>query len=74
MQVQISILCIGGLDVIRKEAWPFYRTVSGVRLCWELEEPEGPKSYTPDRHSDPLSFLTGPSGNHWATVEAADGI
>ena len=32
-----------GLDVIRKEAWPFYRTISGVRLCWELEEPKGPK-------------------------------
>ena len=30
-------------DVIRKEAWPFYRTSSGVRLCWELEEPKGPK-------------------------------
>ena len=33
----------GGLDVIRKEAWPFYRTISSVRLCWELEEPKGPK-------------------------------
>ena len=22
----------GGLDVIRKEAWPFYRKISGVRL------------------------------------------
>jgi len=36
----------GGLDVIRKEAWPFYRTTSGVRLCWELEEPKGPKGST----------------------------
>ena len=35
--------CTGGLHVIRKEAWPFYRTSSGVRLCWELEEPKGPK-------------------------------
>ena len=35
--------CTGGPDVIRKEAWPFYRTVSGVRLCWELKEPKGPK-------------------------------
>ena len=26
-----------------KEAWSFYRTISGVRLCWELEEPKGPK-------------------------------
>jgi len=25
------------------KAWPFYRTISGVRLCWELEEPKGPK-------------------------------
>ena len=24
------------------QAWPFYRTSFGVRLCWELEEPEGP--------------------------------
>ena len=32
----------GGPDVIRKEAWPFYRTIPGVRLCWELEEPKGP--------------------------------
>ena len=31
--------------MIRKEAWPFYRTVSGVRLCWELEEPDGPKVF-----------------------------
>ena len=36
-------VCTGGLDVIREEAWPFYRTISGVRLCWELEEPKGPK-------------------------------
>ena len=32
----------GGPDVIRKEAWP-YRTISGVRLCWELEESKEPK-------------------------------
>ena len=32
-----------GLDVIRKEAWSFYRTISGVHLCWELDGPEGPK-------------------------------
>jgi hypothetical protein len=35
----------GGLDVIRKEAWPFYRTSPGVRLCWELEEPKGPEGW-----------------------------
>ena len=38
-----AILRTGGLDVIRKEAWPFYRTSSGVHLCWQLEEPKGPK-------------------------------
>ena len=38
-----AILCTGGLAVIPKEAWPFYRTISGVRLCWEVEQPEGPK-------------------------------
>jgi hypothetical protein len=27
-----AILCIGGPDVIRKEAWPVYRKISGVRL------------------------------------------
>ena len=43
------------LDVIRKEAWPFYRTSSGVRLCWELENPKGPKgaSSSSARASDP---------------------
>ena len=24
--------------MIRKEAWSFYKTISGVRLCWELEK------------------------------------
>jgi len=28
-------------------AWPFYRTISGVRLYWVLEEPKGPKGRTP---------------------------
>ena len=37
------ILCAGGPDVILKEAWPFYRTILGVRLCWELEEDKEPK-------------------------------
>ena len=45
----VAILCAGGLDVIRKEAWPFYRTISGVRLCWELEEPKGPEGRSADR-------------------------
>ena len=41
-----SLRCQRGLDVIRKEAWSFYRTISGVHLCWELEEPKGPKGQT----------------------------
>ena len=32
-----------GLDVIRQEAWSFYRTIYGVRLYWVLEESKGPK-------------------------------
>ena len=43
----------GGLDVIRKEAWPFYRTCSGVRLYWELEEPKGPKGEVARCYSTP---------------------
>ena len=35
----------GGLDVIRKDARSFHRTSSGVRLCWELEEPKGPTGF-----------------------------
>jgi hypothetical protein len=30
----------GGPDVIRTEAWSCYIKKSGVRLWWELEEPE----------------------------------
>jgi hypothetical protein len=36
------------IDVIRKEAWCFYRTISGVHLCWELEEPKGPNGPGPE--------------------------
>jgi len=45
--------------VIRKEAWPFYRTISVVRLCWELEEPKGPKGTILGypNHISPLSPL-----------------
>ena len=42
-----AILCTGGPDVIRAEAWSLYRTISGVRLCWELEEPKGPTRLSP---------------------------
>jgi len=55
-----AILCTGGLDVIRKEAWPFYRTISGVRLCWELEEPKGPNG---KQHSAPRVLTLGPLGS-----------
>ena len=33
----------GKLDMIRKEAGLLCRTSSSVRLCWELEEPKGPR-------------------------------
>ena len=36
-------------EKLRKEAWSFYRTSSGVRLCWELEKPKGPKGRTGTR-------------------------
>jgi len=51
-----TIFCTGGFVVIRKEAWPFYRTISGVRLCWELEEPKGPNG--PCTPSTEASLLT----------------
>ena len=35
--------CTGGPDVIRKEASPFYKTIFGVCLYCDLEEPKGPK-------------------------------
>ena len=47
----------GGVDVIQKEAWSFYRTLSGVRLCWELEEPQGPKETRSSRPSSRLGIL-----------------
>ncbi|KAJ1475867.1 hypothetical protein T484DRAFT_3141887 [Baffinella frigidus] len=45
--------------------WLFCRTSSGVRLCWELEEPQGPKGRHLEtaRHTPgwrlPSTFLTG---------------
>ena len=38
--------------MIRKEAWSFYRTISGVRLSWKLERPKGPEG--------PKCFLCSP--------------
>ena len=48
-----------GPDVIRKEAWPFCRKKSGVRLCWELEEPEGPL----EEPEGPFEEPEGPKGD-----------
>ena len=48
-----AIPCTGGLDVVRKEAWPFYRTISGVRICWELEEPKGPRGRSKPQTPNP---------------------
>ena len=53
----------GRPDVIRKEAWPFYRTISGVRLCEELEKPEGHRSFSPrscQNSGDKEQHLTAP--------------
>ena len=52
-----AILCTGGLDVIRKEAWTFCRTISGVRLCWELEQPTGPNG---PHHRRPFVVVSRP--------------
>ena len=43
----------GGPNVIRKEAWPVYRTISGVRLFWELEGSKGPQG----RRSRPATLF-----------------
>ena len=46
----------GKATVIRKEAWPFYRTISGIRLYWVFEEPKGPKG------TEPAKGPKGPKG------------
>ena len=56
-----AILCTWGPDVIRKEAWSFYRTSSGVRLCWELEEPKGPKGILQRRSVEEAAGAYGPT-------------
>ena len=43
VQPVAALLCTGGPEGIRKEAWPFHRTISGVRLCWELKDLKEPK-------------------------------
>jgi len=37
-----------------EEAWPFYRTISGVRLYWVLEEPKGPNEPKGPKGLNPL--------------------
>ena len=54
-----AILCIGGLDVIRKEAWPFYRTISGVRLHWALAYTYGERRFTEAEAGFPQKALRG---------------
>ena len=42
----------------------FYRTSSGVRLCWELEEPDGPKrKHGLSAEQFPVSAYVGSSKN-----------
>ena len=36
----------------QKVAWLFYRNSSSVRLCWELEEPKGPKGPSQSAHPE----------------------
>ena len=50
---------LGGYHVIRKEAGPFCRTSSSVRLWWEPEEPKGPK-LAPDRQVRGVGDSRGP--------------
>ena len=52
-----------GPDVIRKGAWSFFKSISGVRLCWELEEPKGPKGRLGGVHAAPgrVSALLSPA-------------
>jgi len=60
--------------VIRKEAWPFYRTISGVRLCWELEEPKGPKGHWPGREGATLPPLDWKGGADAAPATGSSGF
>ena len=55
-------MCRQGLDVIQTEAWRFYRTLSGVRLCWELEEPQGPEGPDKDSSHFPGRVITSVEG------------
>ena len=50
--------------MIREEAWPFHRTISGVRLCWELEEPKGPKGQALMRRGTLLITRRSPPEDH----------
>ena len=43
--------------MIRKDAWPFYKTTSDVRLCWEIEEVRGPKGRNAHRLASSLDFV-----------------
>jgi len=48
--------------VIPREALASRRKKSGVRLCWELEEPDGPKSRNPEFLLTNTNHLD--AGNH----------
>ena len=67
-----SSLKSGLNDVIRKEAWLFCRTSSGVRLCWELEEPKGPKGGE-ETEVDDVRKLVCTDGLVDATLQALPG-
>ena len=56
LKVSAAILCTGGGLSCEKEAGPFYRASSSVRLWWEFTKPKRPKGPkgTPDPGSGSL--------------------
>ena len=65
--------------MIQKEAWPFYRTRSSVRLCWELDEPKGPlfiiktvlyERGTPVPRGGPRNFPSKSCPDEWVFTES----
>ena len=69
----IKDVITGGLDVIRKEAWPFCRTTSGVRLCWQLKGHKGLTGLNRAREVGALARLTTSQMNRTVTAEPLRG-
>jgi len=58
-RARLGIVKSAALNVIRKEAWLFCRTIFGVRLCWELENLEDLKDGSVDRDGPRLVGVGG---------------